>query len=97
MNLAEDIKPISYVKANAAEIITKITKTRRSLVITQNGEAKAVLTDIESYSQMKDTLAMLKLVALGREDVKQGRITEHSEFKKQMRAILQDKKEQLKK
>lgn len=53
MNLAEDIKPISYVKAHAAEIIEKMAENHRPIIVTQNGEAKAVLTDIETYQRCR--------------------------------------------
>ena len=91
MNLAEDIKPISYVKAHAAEIIEKISENHRSVIITQNGEAKAVLTDIETYQKQQDTLAILKLIALAKEDIAQGRFMSHEQAKKHFKEYLKKK------
>lgn len=91
MNLAEDIKPISYVKAHAAEIIEKISQNHRSVIITQNGEAKAVLTDIETYQKQQDTLAMLKLIALAKEDIAQDRFMPHEQAKKHFKEYLKKK------
>jgi prevent-host-death family protein len=68
------IKPISYLKANAAEVLQELAEHRRPLVITQNGEAKAVLQDVVSYEATQATLALLKILALGNEQVAQGRI-----------------------
>ncbi|MBL8033956.1 MAG: type II toxin-antitoxin system Phd/YefM family antitoxin [Leptospiraceae bacterium] len=85
MNLAEDIKPISYVKAHAAEIITKIGKTKRSLVITQNGEAKAVLTDIETYQKQQETMAMLKMIAIRERSIDENGGIPHDEMKGKLR------------
>ena len=65
MKLASQIKPISYVKAHAAEIVRTLAERPEPLIITQNGEAKAVLQDIGSYEQMQETLALLKILALG--------------------------------
>lgn len=62
------------VKANAAEVLRNIAEDRTPYVITQNGEAKAVVQDIASYEATQETLALLKLVAMGREDVKAGRV-----------------------
>lgn len=67
------IKPISYLKANAAEILKDLGEGADPLIVTQNGEAKAVLQDIESYQKTQETLAMLKIVALGRRDLREGR------------------------
>jgi prevent-host-death family protein len=68
-----DIKPISYLKANAAKILVDIAERREPLIITQNGEAKAVIQDVASYEQTRQTLALLKLLALGAQDIEAGR------------------------
>ncbi len=65
MQYSSQIKPISYVKANAAELISQLERDRQPLVITQNGEARAVLQDIVSFEQTQETLALLKILALG--------------------------------
>lgn len=68
------IKPISYVKANAAEVIRELTELREPLVITQNGEATAVMQDVASYEQTQETLALLKILALGNRQIQGGRV-----------------------
>jgi len=79
MNL-KDIKPISYIKSHAAEILSQINQTHRPVFITQNGEAKAVLVDAESYEQMQKTLGMLKLLASGEKDIADKKYKEQNEF-----------------
>lgn len=74
MKLASSIKPISYLKANAAEIVRKLGRGGEPVVITQNGEAKAVLQDIRSFEQTEETLALLKILALGNKQVEAGRV-----------------------
>ena len=69
------IKPISYVKANAAEVIRQLAENREPLVITQNGEATAVMQDVASYEATQETLALLKILALGRRQVEEGKVT----------------------
>jgi len=64
MKTSEAVKPISYLKSHASEIIRDIVDTNKTLVITQNGEAKAVLQDIKKYEQIQDSLALLKILAL---------------------------------
>ena len=73
MPRASRIKPISYFKANAAEIIAELGEVGEPMIITQNGEAKAVVQDIASYEQTQETLAMLKILALGEQQVKEGK------------------------
>jgi len=68
------IRPISYLKANAADVLEQIGRDREPLVITQNGEARAVLQDVASYEQTQETLALLKVLALGVRQVEQGRV-----------------------
>lgn len=74
MKLSSQIKPISYLKAHAAEILRNLTEQREPLVITQNGEAKAILQDIESYEQTQETMALLKVLALGTRQIEEGRV-----------------------
>lgn len=74
MKLSRQIKPISYLKAHAAEIIRSLAEQGEPLVITQNGEAKVVMQDIESYEQMQETMALLKILALGTRQIEEDKI-----------------------
>lgn len=74
MLLQESIKPISYVKAHAADIIRDVTESRTPIIITQNGEATAVLQDIASYEEIQESMALLKILAMGQKDVEEGRV-----------------------
>ena len=73
MKYSTRIKPISYVKANAAELIRELAADRAPLIITQNGEAKAVMQDVATYEQDQETLALLKILALGRRQAEAGK------------------------
>jgi prevent-host-death family protein len=70
MSLAKQIKPISYLKASTAEAVRTVTETGEPLFITQNGEAKIVVEDIQTYEETQETLALLKILALGEAEVK---------------------------
>jgi prevent-host-death family protein len=82
------IKPISYLKANAAEVLQEFADQRQPLVITQNGEAKAVLQDVASYEQAQETLALLKILALGNQQLAQGRVTPIADVARRIRAAV---------
>jgi len=69
VRFSSQVKPISYLKANAAEILAELGEKREPLVITQNGEAKAILQDVASFEATQETLAFLKLIALGNREV----------------------------
>ena len=75
MRYSSQIKPISYLKANAAEVLSALAENREPVVITQNGEAKAVLQDVESFEETQETLALLKVLALGNQEIAAGRVT----------------------
>ena len=79
MRYSQQIKPISYLKANAAEVMNNLTRSSEPLIITQNGEAKAVIQDIASYEETQEKLALLKILALGQKQVEAGQITEVNE------------------
>jgi len=74
MKLSSRIKPISYLKAHAAEIVRNLSGQGEPLIITQNGEAKVVLQDIESYEQNQETMALLKMLALGARQIEEGKV-----------------------
>ena len=74
MKLSSQIKPISYLKAHAAEIVRTLGDRQEPLIITQHGEAKAVIQDIDSYEQMQETVALLKILALGNRQIEAGQV-----------------------
>jgi prevent-host-death family protein len=79
------IKPISYVKANAADLIRELSEVGEPLIITQNGEATAVMQDVASYERTQETLALLKILALGRQQVAEGRTVPAAEAFRRLR------------
>lgn len=74
MRYSSQVKPISYLKANAAEVLARLAEERAPLVITQNGEAKAVIQDVASYEETQETLALLKILALVNSEIEAGRV-----------------------
>ena len=86
MSLAKQIKPISYVKAHAADLVRNLHKSGEPIIITQNGEAKAVLQDIDSYEETQETLALLKIIALGERQYQEGKTKPAAEVMKRLRA-----------
>ena len=74
MHYSSQVKPISYLKANAAEVLLQLAEKREPLVITQNGEAKAVIQDVASYEETQETLALLKILALGNHEIEEGKL-----------------------
>jgi len=86
MRYSSQVKPISYLKANAAEVLAHLTQQREPLVITQNGEAKAVLQDVASFEETQETLALLKILALGSQDVAAGKIMPAADVVGRLRA-----------
>jgi len=73
MRYSTQIKPISYVKAHAAELLNRITEEREPIIITQNGEARAVLLDVRSYEESQETLALLQILAIGNKEIEEGK------------------------
>ena len=73
MQLMNDIKPVTYLKSRAADVLKHINETHRPMIITQNGEAKAVIQDPQSYEDMKNAISLLKLLSFAEEDIKNGK------------------------
>ena len=86
MRYSTQVKPISYLKAHAAEILSSLGERREPLVITQNGEAKAVLVDVASYEATQETVALLKVLALGQQDWAAGKVKPVAEVVARLKA-----------
>ena len=85
MRMSSQIRPISYLKANSAEILHTLGDQGEPLIITQNGEAKAVVQDIDSYEQTQETLALLKILALGNQQIEAGEVQPDSDVIAELR------------
>ena len=85
MRYSSQVKPISYLKANAAEVLDDLAERREPLIITRNGEAKAVIQDVASYEETQETLAFLKILALGNRQIEEGRVVSAAEAMKRLR------------
>lgn len=73
MNIQTDIKPVTYLKSRAADLLKQINETHRPVIITQNGEPRGVLQDPKSFEDMRKTIGILKLISQGEEDIKKGK------------------------
>lgn len=91
MRYSTQIKPISYLKANAAEVLDTLAENRLPLIITQNGEAKAVMQDLATYENTQETLALLKILALGNKEIEEGKTSTQAAVAKRIYARLKSK------
>ena len=86
MKPSTNIKSISYLKANASDVVNQLQEQREPIIITQNGEAKMVVQDIESYEKTQQTLALLKILALGQQQIEAGEVVGASTIIERIRA-----------
>ena len=90
INFVEDIKPISYVKTHTAQVMKQIGEKNNPVVITQNGEAKAVLMDVKHYQKIVDTVNLLKILSIGENDIKKNKIYTHDQINIKINATLDE-------
>lgn len=91
MSFQTDIRPITYLKARAADLLNQVNETRRPVIITQNGETRAVLQDPQSYEDMRNALGILKLAAQGEEDIRKGKTRSQDEVFDRIQKALDQK------
>jgi prevent-host-death family protein len=91
MDLAQDIRPISYLKTHTAEVVSYVAESSSPVVITQNGEAKAVIVDIESYQKTQDAVRLAKLLSISEKDFYAGKIVSHEDAKKRFEQTINQK------
>ncbi len=88
MNISSDIRPVTYLKSRAADLLKQINDTHRPVIITQNGETRAVIQDPQSFEDMRNAIGILKLISMGEEDIKNGNILEQEAVFKNIEDIL---------
>ncbi|MCP3726098.1 type II toxin-antitoxin system Phd/YefM family antitoxin [Paraburkholderia sp. CNPSo 3272] len=93
MHLADHVKPISYLKSEAAQIVKDLTDSGEPLIITQNGEAKLVVQDVRTYESTQQTLALLKILAIGQKQIERADHLDGDEFFAELNEL--DRKETL--
>ncbi|MCX5846193.1 MAG: type II toxin-antitoxin system Phd/YefM family antitoxin [Deltaproteobacteria bacterium] len=91
MNISTDIKPVTYLKAKAADLLKQINETRRPVIITQNGEPRAVLQDPKSYENMRNAIGILKLISQGEGGIRNGRVKSQENVFKNIEVSLKEK------
>ena len=92
VNLAQNLKPISYVKAHTTEVVKYVETSKSPVIITRNGEAKAVIMDINSYQKTINAINLAKLLSFGEKDIKNGKTISHENAKKIFEKTLRGKK-----
>jgi prevent-host-death family protein len=85
MKYSTQIRPISYLKANAAAVVRQLAERREPLVITQNGEAKMVIQDVASFDETQETMALLKILALGNRQIEEGKVVPAADVIRRLR------------
>ena len=88
MNISRDIKTVTYFKAKAADLLKQINETHRPVIITQNGEPRAVLQDPESYANMRNAIGILKFISQGERDIRNGRVKSQQDVFKDIEALF---------
>ncbi len=88
MNISTDIKPVTYLKSKAADVLKQINETHRPMIITQNGEARAVVQDPKSYEEMRNAIALLKLLSQSEEDIRNGEVVSEDAVFSKVKEIL---------
>lgn len=91
MNITKDIKPVTYLKSKAAALLDQINETHRPVIITQNGEPRAVLQDPISYENMRNAIGLLKLISQGESDVREGNVKSQEDVFKDIEQSLKEK------
>lgn len=91
MNISKDIKPITYLKSKAPDLLKQINETHRPVIITQNGEPRAVLQDPESYENMRNAIGILKLISQGEQDIREGKAKSQEEVFANIEKLLKEK------
>ena len=91
MNISTDIKPVTYLKAKAADLLKQINETHRPVIITQNGEPRAVLQDPKSYENMRNAIGLLKLISQGEGNIRNGRGKSQENVFKDIEISLKEK------
>jgi len=90
MKLSKAVKPISYIKSHASEVVRDLESSGETVVITLNGEARAIMQDIRQYEKTQESLALLKILSLGRKEAEEGKLQPMNDAFNEVRRIMKD-------
>ena len=88
MDRTRDVKPITYLKNRTADLVREVHDNGRTVTITQNGEARVVLMDVDTYDRWRSAMALLKVLALAEADVEARRTVPQAEALRRAQAAL---------
>ena len=91
MNISQDIRPVTYLKSRAADLLKQVNETHRPVVITQNGEPKAILQDPKSFENMRNAIGILKLISQGDDEIRSGKSKSQQEVFENIENFLKEK------
>jgi len=91
MNISQDIRPVTYLKSRAADLLKQVNETHRPVVITQNGEPKAILQDPKSFENMRNAIGILKLISQGEDEIRSGKSRSQQEVFENIENFLKEK------
>lgn len=91
MNISQDIRPVTYLKSRAADLLKQVNETHRPVVITQNGEPKAILQDPKSFENMRNAIGILKLISQGEDEIRRGKSRSQQEVFENIENFLKEK------
>lgn len=91
MNITNDIKSVTYLKSRAADLLNQVNETHRPIIITQNGDARAVLQDPKSYENMRNAIGILKLISQGEADIRKGKVKSQDDVFNSIETKLKEK------
>jgi len=91
MNISQDIRPVTYLKSRAADLLKQVNETHRPVVITQNGEPKAILQDPKSFENMRNAIGLLKLISQGEDEIRSGKSRSQQEVFENIENFLKEK------
>jgi prevent-host-death family protein len=92
MNITYDIKPVTYLKSRAADLLNQINETHRPVIITQNGEPRAILQDPKSYENMRNAIGILKLLSQGEADIRNGQTKLQEDVFKEIEDVFKERR-----
>ena len=91
MTIETEIRPITYLKSKAPDLLKQVNETRRHVIITQNGEPKAVLQDPASFEEMRSALMLMKMISQSEKAIREGKVVDNDEVFRDLEDRLKDR------
>jgi len=85
-----DVRPVSDLRRNMAEVMESIDTENRPVILTKHGRGRYILLSIEDYNRITALNALYEVIDEGIADIEAGRVSDFRGFAQELREDMKN-------